>query len=256
MSDSTSGLYEWLRRMATGGGPAAQHPFMKARGFGVGAGPGQEYASPFVPQLPTKPFSTSMGDVTPTGLSSPRPPAAVTADPQNKLEPRAPLQFAWMGNDPQDYRSGQTDILKMSGAPSAREGFMGQAPVAGGQKSGGFGPSQNDWSKVANPMGFEAFGERPMVDAINKTAEDPLWREKGEAEIEATRDVGIARGIAQFQETQQKRLRDEQADAYASMAVAQERAKRRQDGAPPLTPDEEAEVKDIARNTFLSGRMI
>lgn len=70
--------------------------------------------------------------------------------------------------------------------------YMGSATTRG-PGMGGFSPSQTDWTKVANPQGFEAFREEPTENILAKRAaelsknkaliEDPWAQERVEGQV-------------------------------------------------------------------------
>jgi len=149
---------------------------------------------------------------------------------QTKTEPRAPLQFAWGGNAPQNYAPGVTEVLEMQGAPpGGREGFMGAEPPDPMQP-GGYGPSQQDWGNVANPGGFESFQSAPGIEETIRSAQDPLWREKGTVEAATegqkelfTHQAGLAE---QMQTRQEARLVEAITTAVEEARAAAEREGR------------------------------
>lgn len=217
--------------------------------------------APKPPGMGRRDFSSVGADI----VSSPAPtpfapsfttPFAGSAGPSTKTEPQGQVQFAWGGGTPQDYNAGQTNILQMRGAPAKRIGFMGASPVAGGAKAGGFAPSQTDWSKVANPMAFEAFRQRPMMDEIERVAEDPLWRERETKEMDISGAERIARAEAeagiQAAARERSRLRGEIATETTTEINRRNQA-RALAGGKPLTPQEEQEVAAEVAASFGIG---
>lgn len=77
--------------------------------------------------------------------------------------------------------------------------FMGTQGVGGG---GGFSPSQQDWSKVANPEAFDAY-DQPLRDAarlaeknrLQRSVTDPMWEERERAKIWTEAQTGSQTGI-------------------------------------------------------------
>jgi hypothetical protein len=251
-----SAVLDWLRQMAAGrqgglspAGPGG-NPYAAAS-IGPGAGgafvPSQAPVVPGIEGLaatmPTTPVGAAMPPLQ-MGAPYPMPEQAGLPfpGPQTKTDPRAPLQFAWGGGTPEDYVPGVSKVLEMTGAPTGREGFMGAAPVAGGQAPGGFSPSQQNWEDVANPMGFEAFREAPMVREAIESAQNPLWRERQTSGIEqAAQEAIIGAGVEGQKELlgEEYRLQKQaREDLRGEMEVAYlQKAKELQDTQPgvPLT---------------------
>jgi len=225
------------------GGAGMRPPSGGVAGMGMGEPP--DFATAFGPGAPlaSPPSAYAM-----FGGEAP-----VIPGPSTKTEPEAPLSFAWGAGEPQPYQPGQTEVLKMRGAPAARGGFMGAAPVAGGTRAGGFGQSQTDWSKVANPMAFEAYTERPAMSAIEAASRDPLFRERGIAEAEMGRDIGVARATvgAQAEARQEagERMRRE-TQALADEWVGDENKRRAAQGQPPLSFEEQQNYYAMAQMRF------
>lgn len=152
--------------------------------------------------------------VAPTAPTAAAPPPSVTAAPATKLDPgiadwlhsqfglgqgapkpeAAPepaLKFGWGGNAPQAVGP-DTDIHDLPGAPGAPQGWMpgGRVDAAGHSLpgipggTGGLLESQTDWSKVANPMAFDAYREGPARAELEALTKDPLFRERGTAGIQ------------------------------------------------------------------------
>lgn len=164
--------------------------------------------------------------------------------PSTKTAPGGSLKFAWGAGTPEDYKAGQTDILKMEGAPAARSGFMGAEPVSRG--SGGFAPSETDWSKVANPMAFDAYREKPLRDEIERAAKDPLWRERELKELDVAGAERVARAEAeaqiQAQANEARRVREE-IDRLTQEEINRQNQARAASGQKPLTPDDEERLR-------------
>jgi hypothetical protein len=254
-----SAVLDWLRQMAAGrqgglspAGPGG-NPYAAAS---IGPGAGGAFVPPQAPVVPGIEGLAATMPTTPTGAAMP--PLQMGAPypmpeqaglpfpgPQTKTDPRAPLQFAWGGGTPEDYVPGVSKVLEMTGAPTGREGFMGAAPVAGGQAPGGFGPSQQNWEDVANPMGFEAFREAPMVREAIESAQDPLWRERQVSGIEQAAQEAIIGAGAEAQ----KGVLREQADiememaqqARQDMTMAYDQAVEEMEAAQPGVPLTEAQ---------------
>jgi len=271
------GIYDWLKQQAMGlnapggspyGPTMPMGPGMMGQPMGpsgpavgptpaapAGPTPGRAFGPSGVPYA-KPPWDVSRGfeQVTPGGADAgAETPVPFLPGAETKTEQRAPLQFSWGSATPEDYEAGITDILQMEGAPTARGGFMGAPPVAGGMEAGGFGPSQTDWSKVANPMGFEAFREQPAIEEQRRYMEDPLWRERAAAEIQEERDVGIGSGIAQAQADIVKAQQEEKLDQYLDIVVAQAQDERRSKNEPPMTPEEVQQFRETQRAAMLAG---
>jgi len=188
--------------------------------------------------------------------TSPTPPPPATPGPSTKITPGGTLSFAWGGGAPQDYQPGITDVLKMEGAPAARGGFMGVEPVARGMEAGGFGPSETDWSKVANPLAFEGYREKPIISEIERAAKDPLWREREIAGIEQGKEVAIAKERATAEASlveEANRRQREDVNKMAQSWIEQENTKRRTQGQPPLSLQEEQQFYMLAQSR-VTGR--
>lgn len=243
------GIYEWLKNMAMqkagqmGGSPYAgpQAPMGGPQAYaGMPPAPG-----PTRPSTPMPPAPGPAGPPTPMpshGAPPPPPtlmPSHGITTPQTKTEQRAPLQFSWGGNAPQDYQPGITDVLSMEGAPAGREGFMGQTPDDP-SRGGGFVASQ-PWENVANPQGFEGFHQAQGVQEALKGLEDPLWRERATADIEQARDLGVATGTL---EKQAEILREEDARIRREIGERAEKvlAAREMEKGVPLTPEEQDDI--------------
>jgi len=118
-----------------------------------------------------------------------------------------------------------TDYTPGEPAPFAGQGgFMdAQGTQGGGAFSGSstpvvgktaMGNPMFDWSGVANPGAFEAYGD-PIRDALmkadqvkaEKLAQDPMWEEKEKARIWTESQVGIQMGIREaLQKAYEKQL--------------------------------------------------
>lgn len=261
IQSGTTAILDWLRQMAMGGGAQGGYGAdLRAGGFGgmavpppyapppaaamaPGAGvPGPAGVPPGTgPMAQPAPWDFSqglgqMGLQVPPG-SMPGSVAPGTGPmPQTKTEPRAPLQFAWGGGDPQNYAPGISDVLDLGqfpGAPSGgREGFMGAEPQDPMQAGGHILPpqtpeGQTDWGNVANPMGFESFQTAPGVEETIRSIQDPLWREKGAAMAAAEGQKEVFREQASLAEAnqiaQESRLKTaiEEAVMEAQAAAAQ-----------------------------------
>lgn len=194
------------------------------------------------------------------GVPYPVPGGPGFTTPSTKTEPEGILKFAWGGNTPQDYQGGKTDILQMSGAPGARPGlpgtrydaggaFQGPSAVGGGHMSGGYGESQQDWSKVANPMAFEGYGQQLERDEIERRKKDPLWRERETAAIAQSQEIATANATAQAQASEMQRAaeavrqrRDEMAQAW----ITDENKRRVAAGQPAMKLEEESQYYQMA----------
>jgi hypothetical protein len=168
-----------------------------------------------------------------------------------KTEPQAPLSFAWGRGTPAPYGP-EVDILKMQGAPAQRGGFMGvpggsgPGAVSGGERYG----EPTDWSKVANPMGFEAFRERPLMAEYERSLKDPLWKEREQARMEQDKGVAIAQAQASAQANAIEQANDrlnQRIQAEARTYIADDNARRAREGKPPLSLQEEQPYYDLAR---------
>jgi hypothetical protein len=278
---SGSSILDWMRRMAQLRAASPRFggdPTMAAAGWRAPAPPAASptpAAAPPTPPppsvAPTAPFPsiasapmspmtgrTAAGiPMTPEALfrNYPQPgtsPAIPTA--QTKTEPAGSLRFSWRGT-PETYTPGVSDVLEMRGAPEARGGFMGAPPVAGGTRSGGFAPSQTDWSKVANPAAFSQFREGPAVAETMRSIEDPLWRDRALSAIQQGREIGVGEALIQKQadvvREAQERMRQDADRMYQDEVEAQEEA-RRAAGQPPLTDEEKDEIWDRVTSRYMS----
>lgn len=172
--------------------------------------------------------------------------------PSTKTDPGGSLKFAWGAGTPEDYRAGQTNILQMEGAPGRvagvspgmRTGFMGASPVSRG--AGGYAPSETDWSKVANPMAFDAFRERPLRSEIERAVSDPLWRERELKEMDVAGAERVARAEAEAQiqaAAAEARRQREEIDRLVQEEINRQNQARATSGQKALSPDEEEALR-------------
>jgi len=168
-----------------------------------------------------------------------------------KTSPEAPVKFSWGAGEPQAYTPGISDVLRMSGAPPTREGFMGQAPVAGGSMAGGYGASQ-PWENVANPGGFPSFWEDLQTQQAMREAQDPLWRERETAGIEAGGQVAAARGIGEAQLELGRRQREMVREDIQRQVEGKISQYQQMFGRPP-SPEEIQRIVDDAQAEYSMG---
>jgi len=168
-----------------------------------------------------------------------------------KTSPEAPIKFSWGAGEPQAYTPGISDVLRMSGAPPTREGFMGQAPVAGGSMAGGYGASQ-PWANVANPGGFPSFWEDLQTQQAMREAQDPLWRERETAGIEAGGQVAAARGIGEAQLELGRRQREMVREDIQRQVEGKISQYQQMFGRPP-SPEEIQRIVDDAQAEYSMG---
>lgn len=130
---------------------------------------------------------------------------------------------------------------------------MGAAPVAGGQKAGGFGESQTDWSKVANPMAFEGYTERPERAMIENLAQDPLWVERQKSQMEQQQKIGIGTAAIEAEAAAQQRGNEKARADVAQLAegwINQENERRRAAGQPDMLPQDEQQWYAMAQQRY------
>lgn len=270
------GLAPYLASLASGGGgenPIVDHlrRMMQRSSFGPGFRFGSvpqgqpapqsgavPQTTPMQPALPNSPLASNVQQPQMPNFSllQPQQPqtrapfmpgAQMGPGPLTKTEPRAPLMFSWGKEELSPYSAGETDVLRMNGAPAERGGFMGASPISGG---GGFSPSQQDWSKVANPAGFEAFRERPLMAEYERAVKDPLWRERETAAMERDKGVAIAEAQATAQANAIEQANRRLQDSITQMAmgfIQQANQARKAEGKPPLTLQEEQQFFDISK---------
>lgn len=269
IQSGTTAILDWLRQMAMGGGAqgGGYGADLRPGGFGGMAvppqvsmpqpqalmPPGAGAPSPGVPpgtgplaQPAPWDFSQGleqMGLQVPPGSMPGGVPPGTGPMPQTKTEPRAPLQFAWGANAPQDYAPGITQVLEMQGAPSGREGFMGAEPQDPMQAGGYVLPPQTpegrtDWSNVANPAGFDSFHAAPGIEETIQSIQDPLWREKGAAMAAAEGQKEVFREQARLAE-QMQIAQETRLQTAMDAAIAQARALAEQNGEPFEEEDED-----------------
>lgn len=107
---------------------------------------------------------------------------------------------------------------------------------------GGFAPSTQDWSRVANPEMFEAYREQPARKLHEMLAADPLAVEKGKSLIDVEHDLGIERGKAAIEEAAKVRRQAMISRAYAEIAQRKALAVKQlleQPGWSKLSPEEQ-----------------
>lgn len=219
----TGAILQWLQQMVTqrmlgqvqpgtGGMPQPQVPQVGPPGAGAPGIAAPQVGPPGPPQGPMGPGAPLGPPQGPMGLGAPQPfpqPFALNQvppgggveafpQPQSKTDQDSGIQFAWGGNQPQDYQPGVTDILEMAGAPPRREGLGGAAPVAGGMEPGGYGASA-EWEDVANPQGFDAFVQAPGVEETLRLAQDPMYREREQSAIEQEGALGTGKELMRYQ---------------------------------------------------------
>ena len=119
-----------------------------------------------------------------------------------------------------DYSPGNSGIESFAGGK-----FMGAEGTPGG---GGYAPSQTDWSKVSNPMAFEAYSDplrKAQLDAETKHAQaeaiDPLYDEREKAKIWTKSQLDLQEGIqAMLQRQYTSRLQEIQSSVEHDMPNA------------------------------------
>ncbi len=248
---SPGAIYEWLKQMATGPGglPPGAGILMRQPTSATATAPQVGPPGAGMQTLPTGTPFPNPQSMTPQ--ITPQQPAF--PQPQSKTDQRSPVQFAWGGNEPQNYQPGISDILstnQFAGAPDAREGFMGADPVAGGMKEGGFGASA-EWGDVANPQGFDAFAQAPGVEETIQSASNPMWRQEQESAIEQAQKIAIGEAMIQKEsdvEAEAARKERLELDADINKALADETQRREAAGLPELTQDE---TNNIASNVMM-----
>lgn len=62
-------------------------------------------------------------------------------------------------------------------------------------RSDNTGYSEQDWSKVANPMAFEAYRERPERKLLDMQAQDPFIADRMKAALQAQGQLGLYAGM-------------------------------------------------------------
>lgn len=207
---SGAGLYDYLRRLTApaGAGVGGGLPTPMTGGGGVGSG---APSSPFAIDTPPGAPVVIPGDTkealarrrtTPSIYDWIPDPVAPSPPPASHIRYSTPTSGGF-----QDYNP-ERGIEAFAGG-----NFMGAEGTPGG---GGYSPSQQDWSKVANPMGFDAYmdpireAERSaLLTRATRSAADPLWEEREKARIWQDTQVGINRGIQQsIMEDMRARLAD------------------------------------------------
>jgi hypothetical protein len=147
----------------------------------------------------------------------------------------------WKAYDPEagiEFFAGPREGPVTATAPESgtgtgvRQSFMGMEGTPGG---GAFSPSQQDWSKVANPEGFPSYWEEKenrirradmaATEAkLNALAQDPMYEERQRADIWRGAQVGVQTGI---QDALRQQFEREMAAVEAHL----------KDQTPPLSPE-------------------
>jgi len=188
---------------------------------------------------------------------------------------RAPLQFAWGGGTPQDYRPGETDIYAQPGAPSMTQGFMPAGgtrsgfmeqrvpgasggvplPVAQRQSAGGVGAAP--WEDVANPVGMPGYEESIAQAMAERDRKDPTWREKAATDEQIRANEAIMRAQSAIAEAARARQIDRALAAEKAAAVDRIRLSPEYAGATPehkkLMEAESASTAEASLLKELSG---
>jgi hypothetical protein len=104
---------------------------------------------------------------------------------------------------------------------------------------------QTDWKNVANPMGFDAFREAPQVNETLRAIEDPMWRERQQAEIDQARDIAVGGALIDKQseaELDQLMRLQGMLEEQATQMELEENRRRARNGEPPMTEEERQDL--------------
>jgi hypothetical protein len=167
-------------------------------GTGIKTGSAADWLPPDLSSL----LRTDKGGPTP-GTPAPSDPTALydRGSSAGTLYGKSGLNFAWGGKTPTAIEQAGTVADIASGRPKGPQTIYdptrltdAHVTVAGNSSGGpgGYGESQTDWSKVANPMAFSAFRELPQQMMTALLSKDPLAIEKAKADIEAQKAGKIA----------------------------------------------------------------
>lgn len=164
---------------------------------------------------PPNPFPSNRPGAGPSPLSAPGIQFSIPS-PQTEMQFQGPM--TGYGSGPGDREgisayAGQgglgNPLMGTSGVGRAGNEYGAQGTPGGG----GFSPSQQDWSKVANPEAFDAY-TFPIRDAALKAEQvrqqrsiaDPMWEEKEKAKIWADESIRAQVGV---QETLTKSMTED-----------------------------------------------
>jgi hypothetical protein len=190
-----------------------------------------------------------------------------------KLDQPGTLSFGWAGDALQAYdpkKAGgfnATPELGSKLAESRNRGFMGHSgsisfptpdprSSSGAEQGPGYSPSQTDWSKVANPMAFEGYRERPERADIERYMQDPNGKEQAQANIEQTKQIAIVKAQAHAQGEEMQAAADRQRTEVGKLSqlwIDQDNAERQKAGKPPMTFNEAQMYRQKAQETY-SGK--
>lgn len=194
-----------------------------------------------LPQLPNYARDFGGGSVP----SKPLPGLGENSVVSTKLDPKGSISYGWKGQALQKFDPNTGINPSPELAASRARGFMGRAGNPGGgsyvQGGGELVNGKTDWSKVANPMAFDAYRESPERADIERYTQDPMWREKQTAEIEQAKQIAIAKADAEAKASALERAaaaRRIESGKLALEMINTENERRSKAGQPPMTEEE------------------